>query len=79
MAEQLSAALGKPVQYVNVTREQAKDTMLKMGVPEWIADFINDLHELESKNFASTVSPDVERVIGRPAMSYSETLRVMLG
>lgn len=79
LAEQLSKALGKPVRYVNVTPAQAKDAMLKMGMPEWVADFVNDLREMESKDLASKVSPDVERVIGRPATPYAETLRAVLG
>ena len=78
LAEQLSTALGKPVQYVNVTPAQAKDAMLKIGMPEWVADFINDLREMESKDLASKVSPDVERLTGRPATPYTETLRVVL-
>ena len=78
LAEQLSQALGKPVKYVDVTPAQAKDAMLKMSTPEWIADFVNDLREMESKDLAATVSPDVERVTGRPAAPYTETLRAVL-
>ncbi len=78
LAEQLSAALGKPVHYVNITPAQAKETMLKLGIPEWIADFVNDLRETESKDLVSAVSPDVERVTGHRATSYAETLKAML-
>ena len=78
LAEQLAAALGRPVQYINVAPAQAKEAMLKMGMPEWVADFVNDLREMESKDLASTVSPDVERVTGKPATPYSETLKAVL-
>ena len=78
LAKQLSAALGRPVRYVNVTPAQAKETMLKLGIPEWIADFVNDLRETESKGLVSAVSPDVERVTGRPATPYADTLKAVL-
>ncbi len=79
LARQLSIALGKEVRYVNVSPAQAREAMLKAGLPAWVADFINDLREMESKDLASTVSPDVARVTGRPATPYAETLRAVLG
>ncbi len=79
LAEQLSAALGQPVRYVNVTPAQAKDSMLKIGMPEWLADFVNDLREMERQDLVSEVSPDVERVTGRAATPYRGTLRAVLG
>jgi uncharacterized protein YbjT (DUF2867 family) len=78
VAEALSMALGKPVRYVNITPAEAKDAMLKAGLPEWVADFINSLRKLESEGGASTVTDDVRLVIGRAATPYSETLRTIL-
>ena len=78
MAAELSVALGRSVSYVNVTQPQAKDAMLKAGLPEWIADFINALHDMESKDLVGQVSPDVERVTGRPATSYAESVKAVL-
>ncbi len=78
LAGELSTALGKPVRYVNVSPAQAKDSMLQAGLPEWVADFINALHDMESKDLASTVSADVERITGRPAASFADTLKQVL-
>ncbi len=78
MAEHLSAALGHPVACVNVTPAQAKESMLKAGLPEWVADFINALHEMESRDLASAVSADVERITGYPAAPFSDTLKKVL-
>lgn len=78
MAEALSTALGKPVAYVNVTPAQARASTLQAGFPGWVADFINALRDMESRDLASAVSPDVERITGRPATPYPATLRAVL-
>ena len=78
VAETIASVLGKPVKYVDVTPEQAKQSMLAAGVPEWLADFINSLRQLERDGGASQVSPDVETVLGRPATPYIESVRAAL-
>jgi uncharacterized protein YbjT (DUF2867 family) len=44
MARKLTAVLGKPVQYVNLTPADFKSGMLQWGVPEWMADGMNELY-----------------------------------
>jgi hypothetical protein len=44
MARKLAAVLGKPVQYVNLTPADFKAGMLQWGVPEWMADGMNELY-----------------------------------
>ncbi|GAB0108551.1 NAD(P)H-binding protein [Nocardia sp. JMUB6875] len=69
-AEALTAALGQPLQFVELTREQARENMLRF-MPESVAD-----HTLEILGAPTAeeqqVSGDVERVLGRPATSYAQ-------
>ena len=79
IAALMSDLMGRSVRYIDVTNEQAKTAMLGMGLPEWIADFINDLRGMERQGGASTISPDVQRVTGRPPTPYVASLKATLG
>ncbi|MEV6769062.1 NAD(P)H-binding protein [Nocardia sp. NPDC051030] len=69
-AEALAAALGEPLPFVELTREQARGNMLRF-MPESVAD--HTLEILGTPTVAEQeVSPDVQRVLGRPATSYAE-------
>jgi len=48
-------------------------------IPAWVVDFINDLRRRERNGGAAWVSPDVERVTGRPRTAYAESVRAVLG
>jgi len=78
VAEAISGEMGTPVRYVNVTEGEAKAAMLGMGMPEWIADFINDLRRMEAGGGAAAVTSDVEKVMGRAATAYAASLRAVL-
>jgi uncharacterized protein YbjT (DUF2867 family) len=69
-AEAIGAALGEPVRYVELSREEAKAQMLQF-MPEPVAD--STLAILgEPTAVEQRVSPDVERLLGRPARTYSD-------
>lgn len=78
VAEALSQKLGKPISYIEVTPAQAKRSMTQAGIPEWVADFINDLRELERNGGASGVTQDVAHLLGRPARSFDASLAALL-
>ncbi|MGV9661598.1 SDR family oxidoreductase [Nocardia niigatensis] len=69
-AQALAAALGEPLRFTELTREQAKVNMLRF-MPEAVAD-----HTLtilgEPTPEEQLVSDDVERVLGRRATGYAE-------
>ncbi|MET8425886.1 NAD(P)H-binding protein [Nocardia sp. NPDC004860] len=69
-AQALAAALGEPLQFAELTREQARANMLRF-MPESVAD-----HTLtilgEPTPEEQLVSGDVERVLGRRATGYAE-------
>lgn len=41
-----------------------------MGIPEYTVDGLVELFDIYEKGYASAVSPDVERVPGRPARTF---------
>ena len=75
VAAGLSKALGKEVNYVDVPLEAGREAMVGMGMPEWVADGLIELIEGFSNNWADLVSPDVEKIMGRPGRSYEQFAR----
>lgn len=69
----LSAALDEPLRFMELTRAQALSNMLRF-MPESVAEHTLDI--LGTPTAAEQqVSPDIERVLGRPATSYAEWAR----
>ena len=72
VAEKLSAATGKRIQYVNVAPEEAKRAQLAAGVPPFTADALAELFAERRKGKESQVSPVIQTVFGRRATSFDE-------
>ncbi|MEE1791137.1 NAD(P)H-binding protein [Streptomyces sp. BE308] len=69
-AEAIAAALGSPVRFHELTREEAKAAMTRFVPPE-LADDTLDI--IAAPNLAELgISPDVERVLGRAPSSFSD-------
>ncbi|MFJ3830653.1 NAD(P)H-binding protein [Streptomyces sp. NPDC090046] len=69
-AEAIAAALGSPVRFRELTREEAKAKMARF-VPIELADDTLDI--ISAPNPAELrISPDVERVIGRVPRSFND-------
>jgi uncharacterized protein YbjT (DUF2867 family) len=79
MAEILSENLGREIKYVDLPEEQMKQAMLAAGTPEWSANGILDLDRLYREGGASTVSGDVERVLGRKPSSFVQFVKDYAG
>ena len=71
----LSSVLGREIRYVNLLPDQMKQALLGAGVPEWNANGIIDLEALYREGGASTVSPDIEHVLGRKPIAYEQFSR----
>jgi uncharacterized protein YbjT (DUF2867 family) len=71
----LSSVLGREIRHVNLLPNQMKQAMLGAGMPEWNANGIIDLEALYRKGGASTVSSDIERVLGRKPIGYQQFAR----
>jgi len=64
-----SRTLGRPINYVPVPAEQAKQAMIGKGYPEWQANGVLELYKLIETGSAetNTASPDLTDLLGRPA------------
>ena len=69
VATALSKALGKQVNYVDVPLDAARQGMISMGLPEWIADAFGKYFEVFSEDYGDFTTPDVEQVTGNPPRS----------
>lgn len=74
-AARLGEALGRPVAYVNLPPEVARQGMVDVGLPGWLADDLTALGELFKGPVGSTVSPVVRDVTGADPISFAAFAR----
>lgn len=75
VAATFSKVLGKDVKYVSVPGEAALQSMVGMGMPEWIAKGYNELSEGFSEGFANRATDNVVTLTGHPARSFEQFAR----
>ncbi|MDF3064610.1 MAG: NAD(P)-dependent oxidoreductase [Polyangiaceae bacterium] len=71
-ASELSQGLGKPVRYVPVPHDAARQSMLESGMPPWVVGLLGEYSRAYANdwgNFTTTHLPDL---LGRPARSVRE-------
>jgi uncharacterized protein YbjT (DUF2867 family) len=71
VAEILSNATGKKIDYVNVSEEVTRQGMKDMGWDDWLINTTLQLFDLYRKGYASHVSSAVEEVLERESISFS--------
>ena len=71
MADQLSRALGKPIQYVDIPPQAMREALLSFGMPSWQADGIVEDYDHYRLGKASVLSSVVRELTGREATSFS--------
>ncbi|SEW36482.1 SDR family oxidoreductase [Chitinophaga arvensicola] len=71
LAAILSDALGKPVQYINVTDEQLLPALLQAGFPAWQAEGLIEDYAHYARGEAAAVSNAVAEVTGKPARDFA--------
>src|SRR5215471_15391950 len=75
IAQILSQELGRQIRFVNLPAAQLKEAHLSAGVPEWNADALLDLQRLYREGKATTVTRDVEEILGRKPISFAQFFR----
>ncbi len=75
VAAGLSEALGKQVDYVNVPVEAAREGMVSMGFPEWMADAMGEYTTAFSGGYGDFTADDVQLVTGNPARPFEAFAR----
>jgi uncharacterized protein YbjT (DUF2867 family) len=79
VAEALASKLGKSVKYIDIDPAQAKQAMIAAGMPDWVADFVNDLRELEKSGGASGPTEDIQKLLGRQPRALEASINAVLG
>ena len=72
VAEKLSVATGKKIQYINIAPEQAKKAQLAAGVPPYTADALAELFAERRKGKEAQVSPVIQTIFGWRPTSFDE-------
>lgn len=72
MAEQLSKALGKQINYVDVPPAAMREALLRFGMPAWQADGVVEDYEHYRRGEASAVASTVRDLTGKEATSFSQ-------
>ena len=74
-AEILSNVLGRRISYVNVTEEDARKAMKKMGMEDWLIDALVELYSVIRSGYASQSTTVVEQITGRKPISFEQFAR----
>jgi uncharacterized protein YbjT (DUF2867 family) len=74
-AEILSNVLGRRISYVNITEEDARKAMKKMGMEVWLVDALLELYSLIRSGNASQTTTVVEQITGRKPISLEQFVR----
>ncbi len=73
VGSKISAAIAKPVQYVNVSPEQFKQSLMNWGQSEWVADAVNELYQqVYQKGYAATVTDSVSKIARKQPISFDQ-------
>jgi len=72
VAEKLSAAIGKPIRYIDVPPEDARQARLAAGLPPFLAEGLDELFAERRKGKESRVWPTIEEVFGWRPTSFDE-------
>ncbi|HVU14004.1 MAG TPA: SDR family oxidoreductase [Phototrophicaceae bacterium] len=75
VAERLSEALGKPIRYVNISREDARQRMLARGTPPGVADALDEQAAERQKCAESRIDLSAHQMFGVQPTSFLEFAR----
>jgi uncharacterized protein YbjT (DUF2867 family) len=74
-AEILSKEIGKKVNYVNISDEDARKGMKDMGADEWTINSMIELFGITRAGYLSEISTAVEQVTGNKPIAFSQFAR----
>ncbi len=75
-ASQLGQAIGKPVKYIAVEPETARNAMASSGMDKWLVEAFLELFSIYRAGYGvSVLSDTVARVTGRPAINFADFAR----
>lgn len=75
MAEKLSAAVSRPVQFVNVSPEAMREALVAAGFPDWQADGLIEDYAHYARGEASETAAGVQEATGKSPGSFDDFAR----
>jgi uncharacterized protein YbjT (DUF2867 family) len=72
VAERLSAAIGRPVRYVNLPPEAFGQALAGAGLPGWLVDGVVEGNKLLAAGHGATVTDEVAKVTGRSPRTFAQ-------
>jgi len=72
IAAQLSRALGRTIHYVNVTPEQEREQLVSFGMPEQLADAVNELYSERRKGTEAKILLETQQRFGIRPTPFAE-------
>jgi uncharacterized protein YbjT (DUF2867 family) len=75
VAAQLSQGIEKPVRYVAVPHEAARQGMLQNGMPAWVANLLVEYGTAYAENWGNFTTPHIPELLGRPARTVLDFAR----
>jgi uncharacterized protein YbjT (DUF2867 family) len=75
MASHLSEAIGRRIVFVDVPEQSMRDALIGFGMPPWQADGLLEDYAHYRRGEASTVSPAVQEVTGKPPRTFAAFAR----
>ncbi len=71
-AEILSNVLGRRITYVNISEEDARNAMKKMGMEDWLIDALLEFYGVIRSGDVSQSTTAVEQITGRKPISLEQ-------
>jgi uncharacterized protein YbjT (DUF2867 family) len=75
VAEALSAATGRPVEFVDVPDEAARQGLVAAGMPDWLVDHLIELFGLIRQGLLGNTTDTVRSLTGRDPRGFGEFAR----
>ncbi len=72
IATAIGNAIGKPVAYVPVSVDDARQSMAQMGLDDWTVNLMCDYYAAYSANWGDLVTDDFQRVTGKAPRSIEQ-------
>jgi len=72
VCETIARVLDRPCHYRECSFEQAKQSMMQTGMPEWLADAVNELSDAMKEGLFEKVTTTVKDVAGRRPTSLED-------
>jgi uncharacterized protein YbjT (DUF2867 family) len=75
LVQLLSEAVGKPIEYVPITDDAAREGMQKAGLPTFLIDALLPFASFVRSGKGAETLPTVEQVIGRKQLTFADWAR----